>query len=97
MVYLTAAVDVTAYQGKTAVFKADVLNTTNSPISLQLNDGSGGDVGYVQIPSGTSMDTFTCTLQIKENIQSITGIISITGNVNQEVPIFTDNWRVITQ
>lgn len=87
--------DVTEYQGKTLLFKADVLNTSNSDISLQLNDNY--NVGYVSIPNSSSMDPYYCILQLNENATTVTCIISINSNVSQEESIFTDNWRLSIQ
>ena len=94
-IYLTVAIDVTEYQGKTLLFEADVLNTSNSSISLQLNDSFGN--GYVSIPNSSSMGNYSCTLQINENATNVTCIISINSNVTSEESIFTDNWRLSIQ
>ena len=92
-IYLTADINVTEYHGRTLLFKADVLNTSNATISLQLNDKHS--VGYVAIPHNTSMETYSCSLQINENATAMTCLISINSNVTQEESIFTDNWRLI--
>lgn len=94
-IYLTVTIDVTGYQGKTIRIGADVLNTSNASISLQLNDSFSN--GYVAIPNSSSMGTYSCTLQLDENATEVTGIISINGNVTNEEPIFTDNWKLSIQ
>ena len=95
-IYLTCDIDVTEYQGKTVLLEADVLNTSASSISLQLNDKLGG-IGYVSIPANSSMETYSCTVQLNENATSLTSLISINSNVTSEEPIFTDNWRLSIQ
>ena len=84
------------YRGRTLIFEADVLNTSNATISLQLNDHQGG-VGYVAIPHNLSMETYSCLLQINENATDATCLISINSNVTPEDSIFTDNWIVNIQ
>lgn len=88
-VYLIVGVDITEYQGKTVLFKADILNTTNANISLQLNDTF--NAGYVAVPAGASMATYSCTLQLSEEATEVQCLISISNTVNQKY-IFTDNW-----
>lgn len=92
---LRAKIDVTSYRGKTATFSADVENTTNTAISIQLAN-QNNNLKYTTIPYNTPITTYSVSYTIEEDATTLDCILALNPNVNHEY-VYTDNWTLKIQ
>ena len=91
---LQVSINPEEFKGKTLKFTADILNTTNTGIAIQLKTDK--QVKWTEVPPNTTISTYSITHIIENDATIIQCVIAISSSANQEY-VFTDNWNVHIQ